>query len=214
MKTVDRDLYPAEQYPYGPWDYMRYYEENFEKSVAWFESDVAGFLKACYSKPDPGPPGARASTAVTRKQGGWAGGIPKPPAAADIKAESLIDQETYDELVAAFERTGFTPSCAYYMNHGANYAYNSNVPNDGELSVPVLFVQTTYDNTCEAKKSGFGDGMRKACKDLTELTLDAGHWGALERPRDVNAALARFLVEKLPAFWPVSWDGVSAEKPA
>lgn len=209
VATVDRNLYPAEQYPYGPWDYMRYYEENFEKSVAWFEADIPGFVRLFYSKLKPEPPGTLAKTATTRKNGGWLGGSPKPPAAADIQAPSIVDQETYDELVAAFERTGYLPACAYYMNHQANHAYNSAsaVPNGGELTIPALFVHATYDFTCETKVSRFSEEMRRACKDLTEVTIDAGHWVQLEYPRETNAALARFLVEKLPGTWPVAWDG-------
>jgi soluble epoxide hydrolase/lipid-phosphate phosphatase len=44
--------------------------------------------------------------------------------------------------------------------------------------------------------------MRKYCRNLTELTIRSGHWMAQEKPREVNAALARWLVSSVPARWP------------
>ena len=45
VTTVDRDVYPVDQYPYGQWDYMRFFEESYEKAVAWLDSDKAGAVK-------------------------------------------------------------------------------------------------------------------------------------------------------------------------
>ena len=38
-----------------------------------------------------------------------------------------------------------------------------------------------------------GDPMRELCSDLTYETIDCGHWMAQEKPREVNAALVRWL---------------------
>jgi hypothetical protein len=44
--------------------------------------------------------------------------------------------------------------------------------------------------------------MRGDCRNLTEAIVPSGHWMAQEKPRAVNAALAKWLVTRLPAIWP------------
>jgi hypothetical protein len=43
--------------------------------------------------------------------------------------------------------------------------------------------------------------MRADCVDLTEGVVISGHWMAQEQPVAVNAALAKWLATKLPAYW-------------
>jgi hypothetical protein len=43
--------------------------------------------------------------------------------------------------------------------------------------------------------------MRAHCADLTEAVVPSGHWMAQEKPICVNAALAKWLAQKLPALW-------------
>jgi pimeloyl-ACP methyl ester carboxylesterase len=43
--------------------------------------------------------------------------------------------------------------------------------------------------------------MRRDCSDLTEVVVKSGHWMAQEQPATVNAALAKWLVAKLPDYW-------------
>jgi hypothetical protein len=45
--------------------------------------------------------------------------------------------------------------------------------------------------------------MRRDCRNLTEVVVPSGHWMAQEKPRTVNAALAKWLATQLPAIWPV-----------
>jgi soluble epoxide hydrolase/lipid-phosphate phosphatase len=44
--------------------------------------------------------------------------------------------------------------------------------------------------------------MRTSCPDLTELTIDSGHWIALEKPRETNAAIVKWLVTRVSSYWP------------
>ena len=44
--------------------------------------------------------------------------------------------------------------------------------------------------------------MRRDCRNLTEVVVRSGHWMAQEKPRTVNAALAKWLATQLPQFWP------------
>ncbi|MEF0944157.1 hypothetical protein QDY28_29135 [Rhizobium sp. BR 362] len=41
---VNRDLYPQSEYPFGNWEYQRYYEEHFEKATSAMEANVAAML--------------------------------------------------------------------------------------------------------------------------------------------------------------------------
>ena len=45
--------------------------------------------------------------------------------------------------------------------------------------------------------------MRAACSNLTEAVTHTGHWMAQEQPLAVNAALAKWLAQQLPALWPL-----------
>src|ERR1700736_6452068 len=40
LSLVDRSIYPEAQYPAGQWDYMLFYEENFDKARASLEANI------------------------------------------------------------------------------------------------------------------------------------------------------------------------------
>src|SRR5437660_12134589 len=40
LELADRELYPVEKYPAAQWEYMRFYEENFDKAVRVFEANI------------------------------------------------------------------------------------------------------------------------------------------------------------------------------
>ena len=67
--------------------------------------------------------------------------------------------------------------------------------------MPVLFIHARYDNVCETMVSRLAEPMRAHCRDLTEAIVDSGHWMAQERPVAVNAALARWCVDKLDSLF-------------
>jgi pimeloyl-ACP methyl ester carboxylesterase len=68
--------------------------------------------------------------------------------------------------------------------------------------MPVLFLHAAYDYTCETITSRFAEPMRRDCSNLTEVVVKSGHWMAQEKPAEVNAALVRWLAQKLPDYWP------------
>ena len=63
---VDRELYPESEFPYGQWDYMRHYEENFAQAIAPMDANVEKFIKLAFRKGDPSGEGQRAFTARAR----------------------------------------------------------------------------------------------------------------------------------------------------
>ncbi|KAG2416713.1 hypothetical protein HFD88_007929 [Aspergillus terreus] len=201
LPLVNRALYPADQYEFGQWDYMKNYEENFEKTIAWMDSDVAGFCKMCLQP--RGAPSTRfnAMMASVRKSG-WLGGLPKPPA-VDQTGPPVLPAEVFDSFVGDMQKTGFWPGSAYYLHHARNAEYNGT--REAKLSQPVLFIHATWDTTCDTKTSRLIEPMREACSNLTEVTVEAGHFVQFEKPDEVHAAIFRFIVEELPSEWPGFW---------
>ena len=204
LPLVNRSIYPADKYEFGQWDYMKNYEENFEKTIAWYEQDVAGLCKAIY-QPSTAPSSRVGPLSTVRKDGGWFGGMPKPPS-VDMTGPPILPAEAFESFVKDMQKTGFWPGSAYYLNHERNAQYNGKAPSGGRLKQPVLFVHGTWDTTCDTKTSRLAEPMRGVWSNLTEVTVETGHWVPMEKPAELNAALARFVVEELPGEWPGFWE--------
>ncbi|KAJ9150925.1 Epoxide hydrolase [Pleurostoma richardsiae] len=205
LKSINRQIYPADQYPYGQYDYMKYYEESFDECVPWFDRQIPAIIKALYAPGSPESVGKPAITSTLTKDGGWLGGVHQSLPPLEYLPTPVIDDETYEELVGAMTATGFWPGTAYYLHGEANNKYNTtNLANDGKLHMPYLFVHSDYDTICDSKNSGLADPLREACSNLTEVSIPAGHWVPQERPEELNAALVRFILDEVPEFWPGS----------
>lgn len=208
VSFVDRKIYPEDEYPYGQWDYMAYYEEAFEECVKPLEADVPGFCKSVWVRPPPG--GYLAADAfkpfftasIRKNRGRFGDGKPAPP--TETLPAPLLEGEVFDAFIRATQETGLWAGSAYYLNHKANAAYNGQAPNGGRLGKdkPVLFIHAKFDFVCATLTTRIAAPMREACENLTELTIETGHNVHFEKPDEVNAALARFLVEEVKDIWP------------
>ena len=198
---VDRSVYPEAQYPVGQWDYQLFYEESFDKASAAFDAEVRNTVKALFRKGSPSGKGKPSRTAQVRRDGGWFGGTGRAP---DVPLDSdVLTEEDFHKYATALESNGFFGPDSWYMNHERNLQYATKAANGGKLSLPVLFLHGEYDYTCETVASRLAEPMRQDCRNLTEVIVPSGHWMAQEKPRAVNAALARWLAVKLPEIWPV-----------
>ncbi|HYE91200.1 MAG TPA: alpha/beta hydrolase [Terriglobales bacterium] len=199
IPLVDRTVYPEAAFPVGQWDYQLFYEESFDKARACFEANVGNTVKALFRKGSASAKGKPSRTATVRRDGGWFGGAgsaPDVPMDTDILTEA--DFRTY---VAALEGAGFFGPDSWYMNQARNRAYAARAKDGGVLSMPVLFLHGEYDATCETVQSRLAEPMRRDCRNLTEVVVPSGHWMAQEKPRMVNAALAKWLAAQLPSLW-------------
>lgn len=88
------------------------------------------------------------------------------------------------------------------MNHTAYVKYGKAQMNGGYLDMPVLFLTASFDYVCECVNSNLAEPMRERCRNLTEYTVDSGHWMAQEKPVDVNNALVHWLACTVPDAWP------------
>ena len=141
------------------------------------------------------------------KDGGWFGGKLDPKLAERSLDYTVLDEEMYNELVEAMQRTGFFGADAWYANHARNRAYSlEKWKNDGDLHMPVLFIHAKFDATCATTLTRLCEPMRQHCTNLTEVSIDAGHWVAEEKPAETSAAIARWLVERCKDVWPGYWS--------
>jgi soluble epoxide hydrolase/lipid-phosphate phosphatase len=201
VSTINTEIYPADKFPYGQWDYQAYYETKSAHVNKVFEADVENTIKAIYPRGDPASYGKPTQTSVVTRDGGRFGGMPSAPQMGDL-IHSVLDEPTFNTLCTHLKRNGFFgPSC-YYLNHAANEMYSKNAVNGGVLDVPALFIEAKYDGVCNTAVSNLSDAMRKYCRKLTECSIDAGHWVGLERPMEVNAAIAQWLIMNMPKYWP------------
>ncbi|KAI3325760.1 putative epoxide hydrolase [Xylariaceae sp. AK1471] len=209
LPLVNRELYPVNEYEFGQWDYMKHYEEDFENAVKWFDQDVAGLCKA-FLQPTRMPTSRFASLTANVRKVGWFAS-PKPPP-VEATGPPMLPPDVYDSFVADMQKTGFWAGSSYYMHHKRNAEYNGNAPSGGKLTQPVMFIHATWDLICETKTSRLPEAMRQVCSNLTEATVDSGHWAHIEKPGEVNAALFRFIIEEVPSEWPGYWDAVYTKK--
>lgn len=216
MKNANREIYPEHEFPFAQWSYIVYYEQDFDKATEWFEKDGAGVLKALYKKGRPhdfGKPLSFTSNVV--KDGGWFGGIPKPPSADEVPSDDLaIDHETLDELVSSFKSTGWFGPNSWYMHSKENWDFNTkHSAKNGRLEMPVLFVHATYDTGPESIYGKYNWAMRKLIPNLTETGIDSGHWVMAEASQETNAAISRWLVEEVTEWWPGYWRNGFVRQP-
>lgn len=194
VPLVDRTLYPVERYPFGQWDYVQFYADNAAQAAHDFDADVPAFLANLYRSGSPDIVGQPAFTATVRERGGWFGPADRAPKLD--RDSAILSAEDFDTLVNALESNGFTGPDNWYLNAEANRAYAGEAPNDGRLTLPVLFLHAAWDVVVDTVNSPLAEPMRAACTDLTEATFEAGHWLAQERRAEVNATIAQWLKAK------------------
>ncbi|GME42116.1 Alpha/beta hydrolase fold-1 [Neofusicoccum parvum] len=205
VALANRDVYPEETAPLAQWDYQAFHAEQPDLSARQLEANVANTVKVLYSPGDPAHYGKPSFTASVRKNGGWWGGLDAAPDTPFEKSLLKGDRAMFDRMVAEFERNGFEGPNAYYLNHDVNAVYTKNAPNGGVLNFPVLFIEARWDVVCDTAISRLSEPMREKCTNLTECSIEAGHWVALEKPLETNAALVRWIAEKVPTSYPGYW---------
>ncbi|MCU1684049.1 MAG: uncharacterized protein JWQ81_4788 [Amycolatopsis sp.] len=191
LPYVNRDVYPADEYPDAQFDYMTYYERHPEQVTSLFDAAPGRVARAFYRSGKPGAYGKPHLTAQLTRDGGWFGGASVVPDL--LRDEDVLDETLYEALRKSFERNGFTGPTAYYLNHSANRAYSDSSIDNGHLHMPVLFIGARYDYVADTVQSALVRPMREYCHRLTEKAIDAGHWVGLEKPAEVNAAIVNWL---------------------
>ena len=189
--SVNREIYPEEEYPVGQWDYQLYYYENFDAAQREMDEDPFKLIKILFRKGDPMGQGLPAATSSTRKNKGWfseLGGIPDFPIDEDV-----ISEEEAKIFASHLQKNSFFGPNSWYVNGDENQKFNE-LKDDHSLNMPSLFVHATYDYVCDTTSSPkFAQPMRELCKNLTEERIDCGHWMAQEKPEELNKILGKWL---------------------
>ncbi|KAI0205952.1 putative epoxide hydrolase [Astrocystis sublimbata] len=204
LPLVNRELYPVDEYEYGQWDYQKNYEESFDKAVDWFDLNVTEFCTAALQRTKAPESRFSGASATLRKGGGWMS-VAKLPS-VERMGPPCLPPDVFESFITDMKNVGFWSASAYYMHHKRNAEYNGKAASGGRLSQPVLFIHTAYDLVCDTKTSRLAEPMRQVCSNLTETTVNAGHFAQYEKPGEVNAAIFRFVVNELPTEWPGYWD--------
>ena len=199
IETLDRNIYPEAEHPAGHWDYMKFYEQSFDKAIAAFEKDPDNFFKAFMTRGDPGMAGQPLITAGVTMRGGWFEGDGPPESEMDT---AVLDKISHAQYVKAFTRNGFFGPDSLYMNSRANAEYTSRAVNNGVLDMPVLYLFASNDHWCECvKNTKFAKNMLELCPQFTSVEISAGHWLNQEKPTEVNSALTHWLATEAK-IWP------------
>lgn len=194
LPLIDRQLYPADRYPDGQWDYFRFYNTHFDQTVRDFDADIPATLASIYRRGNPAAAGQISPSASVTLNGGRYGSAHRAPATPpDL---TLWPSSDFDALVEAFHVRGFRPANAWYLNDSANIAYAHAAPDGGRLRQPVLFINGDRDPICDITRSRLGQSMRRACRDLSVTNLEAGHSLPLERKTEVAQAIHSWLKTK------------------
>ena len=187
---VDRSIYPEDEFPAGQWEYMRFYEESFDKATEEMDANPRNTIKALFQKRFPDEFGKPAFTAYIRQIGGWFEGGEAPDVPTDT---DIISDEELDVYAKALQKNGFFGPNSWYMNHQANADYYLQAKNNGSIDMPVLFIAAEDDSVCQVIGSRLAEPMRQKCSQLTETVLATGHWMAQEKPGEVNLELSKWL---------------------
>ena len=191
LLLIDRQLYPADQYPDGQWDYFRFYQTHFEQTVSDFDADIQATLASIYRRGNPAAAGQISPTAAVTRNGGRFGAAHR--ALATLPDPVLWPPTDFDALVEAFQLHGFRPVNAWYLNDDANITYARAAIDGGCLRQPVLFINGDWDPICDITRSRLGEPMHSTCLDLTVVRLEAGHWLPLECKTEVTLAIRSWL---------------------
>lgn len=192
--SINRQLYPAAEYPVGQWDYQLFYYEDFAKAQAEMELDPEALIKLLFRKGDPAGQGLPAGTASTRKNQGWftqLGGVPDMP-----RDDDVVSAEDVAVYAGHLQQNGFFGPNSWYVNGAANQSFLDSKAS-ATLTMPVLFVHATYDYVCDTTTTNFAEPMRARCPNLTEQRIDCGHWMAQEKPQELNAILETWLSQQV-----------------
>jgi soluble epoxide hydrolase / lipid-phosphate phosphatase len=202
VSLVNRETYPETDYPYGNWEYMRFYEENFDKAAQVMGANPEATIKALFRAGNPAIRGKPTALSEVRRDGGWFGGKTSAP---DLpRDQRLLSETDLAAYVSAYKRTGFFGTDSLYMNHKANAAYAAEALNGGHLEMPALFLGAEHDYTCDTVTSRLAEPMHAYVRDLTEGRVPSGHWMAQECPVYVNAHLSGWIATHVREVWPFS----------
>ncbi|POS73050.1 hypothetical protein DHEL01_v208561 [Diaporthe helianthi] len=110
----------------------------------------------------------------------------------NIKRRSYATEEAKKAFVERFKRDGFeAPTCWYKSFVFAHQSDEAN-PDNEVVNVPSLYIGYEGDVVC--RKEGILPSVQAGLlPQLTNITLEGGHWGMLEFPKEFGESVTRWL---------------------
>ena len=145
LSTVNRDVYPIDEYPYGQWDYMFFYLDNFELVLDQMEEDLEKFLAITFRRPSDETismfntaKGYKSPTALITKNGGWfrQDGYVGLNSMPEIRFdEQIFSGDKAQFYIDTFKKNGLRGPNSWYMNGSKNDDYAKELGQPESLGV-------------------------------------------------------------------------------
>ncbi|GIG53900.1 alpha/beta fold hydrolase [Demequina activiva] len=105
--------------------------------------------------------------------------------AQEALGDPILSDGELDELVAAFEESGFAPGINWYRNLDRNWELLGEV--DPVIHQPALMIYGDRDPVARA------EGLQELVPNVEEVSLDCGHWIQQERPEETTQLIVDWL---------------------
>ncbi|KAJ0116161.1 hypothetical protein N8I77_008665 [Diaporthe amygdali] len=110
----------------------------------------------------------------------------------DIKRRAYATEETKKAFIERFKRDGFDGPVCWYKSHVFGQQSEEANPDNQVVNVPSLFLGYEEDVVC--RKEGILPFIQAgALPQLTNVTLNGGHWGLLEFPKEFGENVTQWL---------------------
>lgn len=110
----------------------------------------------------------------------------------DIKPRAYATPEMKKAFVERFQRDGFEGPVCWYKSYAFNHQDDQTNPENAVIKVPSLFLGYTQDAVC-LKEAILPVQAAGLLPQLTNVTLEGGHWGLLENPKAFGNAVTEWL---------------------
>lgn len=105
--------------------------------------------------------------------------------ALEPKGEPIMSEKELSIFVTSFESSGFTGSINWYRNLDRNWNLLAEV--DPIIQQPTLMIYGNQDMIPKLK------GLSAFVPNVTEVSLDCGHWIQQEKPEETNQVILNWL---------------------
>ncbi|KAG8159121.1 hypothetical protein KVR01_010782 [Diaporthe batatas] len=110
----------------------------------------------------------------------------------NIRPHSYATEELKKAFVDRFKRDGFEAPACWYRSHVFGHQNEEANPDNQVVNVPTLFLGYEGDAVC--RKEGILPAVQAGLlPQLTNVTLEGGHWGLLEFPKEFGESVTQWL---------------------
>lgn len=159
--------------------------QDFGRAEALIERDIARSLRCFY----------RRSDGKTLASGPWENfALFKilDMAESDWPGSALLNSETFEHYVQAFERSGFRGPINWYRNFSRNWRASASLPQT--VSLPSLMIAADSDPFFPPSSV---EPMQKYVTDLeTHFIKNCGHWTQAEQPEELARIATDWLTRR------------------